>query len=54
MNAAAVGAAPRRVGGTYAALDRYYTGTQPLACLAPESKAALGNWYGPMASNISG
>ncbi|MET0994709.1 MAG: phage portal protein [Mycobacterium sp.] len=36
----------------YAELDRYYTGTQPLAYLAPESKAALGNRFGRMASNI--
>lgn len=36
----------------YAELDRYYTGTQPLAYLAPESKAALGNRFGIMASNI--
>ncbi len=27
----------------YAELDRYYTGTQPLAFLSPEAKIALGN-----------
>ena len=36
----------------YSMLDRYWTGTQPLAFLAPESKAALGNRFGRMASNI--
>ncbi len=36
----------------YAELDRYYTGRQPLAFLAPEAKAALGNRFGVMASNI--
>ena len=36
----------------YAELDRYYTGTQPLAFLSPEAKAALGNRFGVMASNI--
>ena len=36
----------------YAELDRYYTGKQPLAFLAPEAKAALGNRFGLMASNI--
>jgi hypothetical protein len=36
----------------YAELDRYYTGTVPLSYLAPESKAALGNRFGRMASNI--
>lgn len=36
----------------YADLDRYYTGTQPLAYLSPESKTALGNRFGVMASNI--
>lgn len=36
----------------YADLDRYYTGTQPLAFLSPEAKTALGNRFGIMASNI--
>ena len=36
----------------YAELDRYYTGTQPLAFLAPEAKVALGNRFGVIASNI--
>lgn len=36
----------------YADLDRYYTGTQPLAYLSPEAKTALGNRFGVMASNI--
>ena len=36
----------------YAELDRYYTGTQPLAFLSPEAKQALGNRFGVMASNI--
>ena len=36
----------------YAELDRYYTGRQPLAYLSPESRAALGNRFGVMASNI--
>jgi hypothetical protein len=30
----------------YAELDRYYTGTQPLAFLSPEAKIALGNRFG--------
>ena len=38
--------------GRYAQLDRYYTGTQPLAFLSPEAKTALGNRLGRMASNI--
>ena len=38
----------------YAELDRYYTGTQPLAFLSPEAKTALGNRFGRMASNIPG
>ncbi len=38
--------------GRYSSLDRYWTGNQPLAFLAPESKAALGNRFGRMASNI--
>lgn len=36
----------------YADLDRYYTGTQPLAFLSPEAKTALGNRFGVMASNL--
>ncbi|KUI16153.1 hypothetical protein AU191_01055 [Mycolicibacterium acapulense] len=36
----------------YSDLDRYYTGTQPLAFLSPEAKIALGNRFGVMASNI--
>jgi Phage portal protein, SPP1 Gp6-like len=38
--------------GRYAALDQYYTGTQPLAFLSPEAKTALGNRFGRMASNV--
>ena len=33
-------------------LERYYTGTQPLAFLSPEAKIALGTRFGRMASNI--
>lgn len=36
----------------YAELERYYSGTQPLAFLSPESKAALGTRFGRMATNI--
>ncbi|WP_304114551.1 phage portal protein [Mycolicibacterium bacteremicum] len=36
----------------YSLLDTYYTGNQSLAFLSPESKAALGNRFGRMASNI--
>ena len=36
----------------YAELERYYTGTQPLAFLSPEAKDALGNRFGRMASNL--
>ena len=36
----------------YSLLDQYYIGTQPLAYLSPESKTALGNRFGRMASNI--
>ncbi|WP_081660165.1 phage portal protein [Mycolicibacterium iranicum] len=36
----------------YSLLDQYYIGTQPLAFLSPESKTALGNRFGRMASNI--
>ncbi|QIX27507.1 phage portal protein [Nocardioides sp. JQ2195] len=37
---------------TYAELDSYYSGTQPLAFLSPEAKTALGTRFGRMASNI--
>lgn len=36
----------------YAVLDRYYTGTQPLAFLSPEALDALGSRFSRMASNI--
>lgn len=36
----------------FAELERYYTGTQALAFLSPESRIALGNRFGRMASNI--
>lgn len=36
----------------YAELERYYTGTQPLAFLSPEAKTALGDRFGRMASNL--
>lgn len=36
----------------YDELDRYYSGTQPLAFLSPEAKLALGTRFGRMASNI--
>lgn len=36
----------------YSDLERYYTGTQPLAFLSPEAKAALGTRFGRMASNL--
>ena len=36
----------------YAELERYYSGTQPLAFLSPEAKTALGDRFGRMASNI--
>lgn len=36
----------------YAELDRYFTGTQDLAFMCPESKIALGSRFGRMASNI--
>jgi len=36
----------------YSLLDLYYTGNQPLAFLSPESRVALGNRFGRMASNI--
>lgn len=37
---------------TYAVLDRYYSGTQPLAFLSPEALDALGTRFSRMASNI--
>lgn len=36
---------------TFTTLDSYYSGTQPLAFLSPESKAALGDRFGRMAIN---
>lgn len=36
----------------YSLCDSYYNGTQPLAYLSPESKTALGNRFGRMASNL--
>lgn len=36
----------------YCELERYYTGTQPLAFLAPEQRTALGDRLGRMVSNI--
>lgn len=33
-------------------LERYYTGRQPLAFLAPEARKALGDRFGRMASNL--
>ena len=36
----------------YAELDRYYTGTQPLAFLSPESRRALGDRFGRLATNL--
>ncbi len=36
----------------FAELERYYSGTQPLAFLSPEAKVALGTRFGRMASNI--
>lgn len=33
-------------------LDRYYSGTQPLAFLSPEAKIALGTRFGRLASNL--
>lgn len=36
----------------YSQFNSYYTGTQPLAFLSPESKTALGNRFGRMASNL--
>lgn len=37
---------------TLTELDRYYSGTQPLAYLSPEAQAALGTRFGRMASNL--
>ncbi|QZT54607.1 phage portal protein [Mycolicibacterium austroafricanum] len=36
----------------HAELERYYTGTQPLAFLSPEAKEALGTRFGRMATNL--
>lgn len=36
----------------YAALDRYYSGTQQLAYLSPESRRALGDRFGRLATNL--
>ena len=36
----------------FADLDRYYTGTQPLAFLSPESRRALGDRFGRLATNL--
>ncbi len=36
----------------YGELDRYYTGTQPLAFLSPEARTALGTRLGRMVSNL--
>jgi hypothetical protein len=36
----------------YAELERYYDGTQPLAFLSPESRTALGDRFGRMATNL--
>ncbi|QUD84608.1 phage portal protein [Gordonia polyisoprenivorans] len=36
----------------YADLDRYYTGTQPLAFLSPEARKALGDRFGRLATNL--
>lgn len=36
----------------FAELDRYYTGTQPLAYLSPDARKALGDRFGRLASNI--
>ncbi len=36
----------------YADLDRYYTATQPLAFLSPESRRALGDRFGRLATNL--
>lgn len=37
---------------TYTTWDAYYSGTQPLAYLSPESRQALGNRLGRVATNI--
>ena len=36
----------------FADLDRYYTGTQQLAYLSPESRRALGDRFGRLATNL--
>ncbi|WP_078111757.1 phage portal protein [Gordonia sp. IITR100] len=36
----------------YADLDRYYAGLQPLAFLSPESRKALGDRFGRLATNV--
>ncbi|WP_168703062.1 phage portal protein [Gordonia paraffinivorans] len=36
----------------FAELDRYYTGTQPLAYLSPDARKALGDRFGRLASNL--
>ena len=36
----------------YADLDRYYAGRQPLAYLSPESRRALGDRFGRLATNL--
>ncbi|WP_338856628.1 phage portal protein [Gordonia hongkongensis] len=36
----------------YAELDRYYAGLQPLAFLSPESRKALGDRFGRLATNV--
>jgi hypothetical protein len=36
----------------HAELERYYSGTQPLAFLSPEAKTALGDRFGRIASNL--
>lgn len=38
--------------GRYSQLNAYYEGTQPLAFLSPESRTALGDRFGRMASNL--
>ena len=36
----------------YATLDSYYAGTQPLAFLSPDARAAIGSRFGIMSSNL--
>lgn len=38
--------------GVFADLDRYYEGRQPLSFLAPEARAALGDRFGRIATNL--